>query len=152
MLEFATNYDAPVTVKIGGVEYSVPKMYNDDWQVSHAEQMNKRMAEAIKGLDEEQTARFKAIWEPTPRDSETHLKWALSPEGVVWILKRQLAKATPAMPEAIVESTATKAPLRSRRTLVVMLTEAPDIIKDITNQHTDEGEQPSDPLAKSAGA
>jgi hypothetical protein len=148
MLEFATNFDQPVPIRVMGVDYLIPCMTNDDWLASHQWATDQRVEKLTKDMSEDQRARFLAIWEPSPRDSLTHLNWAMSPEGIQWIIERKAKESKPTMSEAAYALISKTAPLRMRRELAALLTEAPAIIEDIKKETTHDGEA-NDPLSMS---
>jgi hypothetical protein len=115
-LDFGDIHNAPVSFKLKGVEYTVPlfrlpalvewtakvKREKADFATAHLLGPPDKKGEYSKaGM--EAKARYLTYWQPPPIDTMEMVQREVSPEGIDYVLRYALAKASPPMPAELIE-------------------------------------------------
>lgn len=94
-MDFVTTHAAPVTIRINGKAYNVPRFLLTEMKERMAEEAKKQLDAALEQLpaDPDVRARWSLYWRPPVQDVVTVAGELLTPEGVDYLLRKQLGKA-----------------------------------------------------------
>lgn len=85
MLDFFTQSDSPVQIRINGTPYNLPRFLNDrmiEWSAAIRRQI---IDEATAHLDDDDKARFLTFFQPPPVDALDMAQRALSNDGAKYV-------------------------------------------------------------------
>lgn len=90
MLDFFTQSDAPVEIKIDGTAYKLPRFLLREMSEQSATNRREQADFATAHLNADDKARFLTYFQPPAIDLMDMAAWCLSPEGVPVVCERQL--------------------------------------------------------------
>lgn len=103
MLEFKLANPGPVVVKLAGVEYHIPRLLLPGMAEWMEETTEKIREKATQHMGQDDKARF-LMYHPDPMFDVTEVAMdCRTPAGVLKVLRRQLPKATPTVPNELIE-------------------------------------------------
>lgn len=87
MFDFNTTVNAPVKVRIDGVDYSVPRFLLPRLKAWAAERRAAQIEEATEGMDKQDRSRFLLYFSVPPVDVADMLRDQLTPEGIDHVVR-----------------------------------------------------------------
>jgi hypothetical protein len=82
VIDFFTQNDSKVQIKIDGTEYNLPRYLLDKMIKQSTVQRRQIIDEATEKLSDDDRARFITYFQPPPIDVMQMAQWCLSPDGV----------------------------------------------------------------------
>lgn len=146
MFDFTTTHPAPVSVKLNGKAYDVPRFLLADFKAWAADRQNAAMQLGLSHLpDADAKARFSLYFQPPPADVALLADDLRSPEGIEYLLRRCFTAA--GVPGETIEECLSNGDPRQLRMLVDVLASTGNAVSQLKSESNDPGVQ-ADPTER----